>query len=355
MHAEERHQAILRRLREGNALRVTQFAAELGVSSVTIRRDVEILAERGLVVRVHGGAMLPGAWAETAPVDGGSTAPQPVGRDRTFGLIVPSAGYYYPEVIKGAREAAAAHGVRLVLGISEYNPHEERAHARQMVEDGVDGLLVAPSDDSVHEWCSRLPVPVVLVERRPVASESPAEYVASDHTYGAHLAVTHLAGIGRRRIALLVRAPSPTGPWVIDGYRAGLRAAGLQPPEGLVFDIGSRGADDARYDRPNQELADAVAGGQVDAVIVHPDNEALALLRRLRAGAVKVPDDVAILAYDDEVAALADIPLSAIAPAKHEVGASAVDLLVRRLDRPGAARHRLLVLPELRVRHSTGT
>lgn len=88
---------------------------------------------------------------------------------------------------------------------------------------------------------------------------------------------------------------------------------------------------------------------------MHPDNEALALLRRLRAGAVKVPDDVAILAYDDEVAALADIPLSAIAPAKHEVGASAVDLLVRRLDRPGAARHRLLVLPELRVRHSTGT
>ncbi|MFD5324939.1 LacI family DNA-binding transcriptional regulator [Streptomyces sp. NPDC127092] len=353
MHAENRHQAILRRLREVGSLRVSDFAAELGVSPVTVRRDVETLAERGLVARVHGGAMLPEAWAETAPVETGPAAPAR-GRERVVGLIVPSADYYYPEVIKGAREAADARNVRLVLDISGYDADEERAQAERMIGDGVDGLLVVPTGP--RAWYEQLPVPVVIVERRPEADEEAGiDHVVSDHVHGARLAVRHLAEAGRRRLVLIVRGTSPTAPWIVEGFEAGVRAAGLDAPlSPSVLDIGGAGPGSREYDGPMEELLDAATEGRVDGVVAHPDEEALALLRRLRARSVRVPDDVAVVAYDDEVAGLADIPLSAIAPAKHEVGASAVELLVRRLDRPDAARHRLFVLPRLRVRSSSG-
>ncbi|WP_329112736.1 substrate-binding domain-containing protein [Streptomyces sp. NBC_01353] len=353
MHAEHRHQAILRRLREEGSLRVSDFAAELGVSPVTIRRDVEVLADRGLVARVHGGAMLPETWAETAPADADPAAPAR-GRERVIGLIVPSADYYYPEVIKGAREAAAARNARLVLDISGYDADEERTQVERMIGDGIDGLLVVPTGP--RGWYEQLPVPVVIVERRPEADEMAGiDHVVSDHVHGARLAVRHLAEAGRTRLALLVRGTSPTAQWIIEGFEAGVRAAGLEAPLSTsVLVTADAGPGSPEYDGPVEELLDAAAAGRVDAVIAHPDNEALALLRRLRARSVQVPGDVAIVAYDDEVAGLADIPLSAIAPAKHEVGASAVELLVRRLEQPDAPRHRLFVLPRLRVRSSSG-
>lgn len=353
MHAEDRHQAILGRLRRDGSLRVTEFATELGVAPVTIRRDVEVLAERGLLARVHGGAMLPEKWAETAQSET-SASPSPRGRERTFGMIVPSATYYYPDVIKGAREAAAAAGVRLVLDISEYQEGLERAQAERMIADGIDGLLIAPSGS--HGRLEDLPVPTVLVERRADdAAADTLDHVVSDHARGARAAVHHLVAAGRRRIALLVRGTSPTAPWIVEGAEAALRAEGLEPlGDDSVFDVGSWGPGHEEYDRPVGELLDAVADGRVDAVIAHPDNEALALLRHLRARSLSVPGDVAIVAYDDEVASLADIPLSAIAPAKLEVGLSAVELLARRVADPDGPRHRLFVLPQLHVRASSG-
>ncbi|HET9383271.1 MAG TPA: DeoR family transcriptional regulator, partial [Streptomyces sp.] len=138
MHAEERHREILRRLRERGSVRVTEVAAELRVSPITVRRDVDALAGRGLAERVHGGALLP----RSGPGAAGMSAAR--GREQVFGLIVPAADYYFPEVIKGAREAAAERGVRLVLGVSQYDPDEERAQARQMLADGIDGLLITP-------------------------------------------------------------------------------------------------------------------------------------------------------------------------------------------------------------------
>ncbi|CAL9442056.1 Arabinose metabolism transcriptional repressor [Streptomyces sp. enrichment culture] len=349
MHAEERHQEILRRLRERGSIRVTEVATELGVSPITVRRDVEALAERGLVERVHGGAVLPetaGSRTPDAPV-------RPRG-ERVFGLIVPAADYYYPEVIKGAREAAAERGVRLVLGISQYNPDEERAQARQMLQDGIDGLLVTPCGPAAERgWPAELEVPYVLVERRPEDDATGAERVVTDHVHGARIAVRHLVDGDRGRIGLLLREDSPHGVLVLEGYRGGLTAAGLPADDRALFPLPPPGGDAAERERVLAAFTDAVAEGRLDAAVVHNDHDAIVVLQRLRARGVEVPDDVAIVAYDDEVAALADIPLTAIAPPKHAVGAAAVDLLAQRLADPSRPRHRIAILPELHVRASS--
>jgi DNA-binding LacI/PurR family transcriptional regulator len=280
MHAEERHQAILRRLRERGTLRVSEFAEELRVSPVTVRRDVETLAERGLVARVHGGALLPETRAETA---GTEPAARARGRELVFGLIVPAADYYYPEVIKGAREAAAERGVRLVLGISQYSPEQERAQARQMLADGIDGLLITPCSSAVAEpWLAEHAVPHVLVERRPGDDVSGAEHVVTDHLYGARLAVRHLADTGRRHVGLMLREDSPHGEPVLEGYRGGLASAGLEAPEPAVFRLPPPAGDAAERERLLGVLTDAAGEGRLDAALVHNDHDAIVLLQRPR-------------------------------------------------------------------------
>ncbi|MFF9214208.1 MULTISPECIES: LacI family DNA-binding transcriptional regulator [unclassified Streptomyces] len=353
MHAEERHREILRRLRENGSVRVREVAAELGVSSITVRRDVEVLAERGLLARVHGGAVLPETAAGAAPA---SRSVGPGGRERVAGLVVPAADYYFPEVIKGAREAAAERGIRLVLGITQYDPEQERAQVRHLLAEGVDGLLITPCGPAGEV---SLPddagVPYVLVERRAGDDAIDAEQVVSDHAYGARIAVRHLAeaGAGRTRIGLLLREDSPHRDAVREGFLAGLAAVGLPGAESSVFRLPAPGRPEER-ERVLREFTEAAATGRFDAALVHNDRDAIVLLQRLRAAGVRVPEEVAVVAYDDEVAALADIPLSAVAPPKHAVGAAAVDLLARRLADPDRARHRVTILPELRVRESSG-
>ncbi|CAL9442211.1 Ribose operon repressor [Streptomyces sp. enrichment culture] len=355
MHAEDRHQAILRRVRRHGSVRVTEVAAELRVSPVTVRKDVELLAERGLVVRVHGGARLP---EDRAPAPGTGTAPRDAARELTFGMIVPSATYYYPEVIRAVRETAAARGARLLLRISEYDADGERAHARAMVEAGVDGLLLAPTTGpetcAGSAWYEDLGIPLVLVERRPRPVGPAVEHVVTDHAHGARLAVHHLAAHGRRRIALLTRRGTPTAPLIEEGYLAGLRLAGLEAPVAAdELDLGMDRPGTPEYDGAMERFLDGAAAGRIDAAVVHPDGDALVLLQRLSAHSLTVPGDLALVSYDDEVAGLGDLPLSAVAPSKHEVGVSAVELLAARVTEPDRPRRQVSILPELRVRASS--
>lgn len=341
MSVEQRHRLILRQVRDRGSARVADLAEALGVSAVTLRRDVEQLATRGLLTRVHGGVTLPRDPA----------APVPPASGLTIGMLVPTAHYYYPAVIKGAQERAAGAGARLVLGISRYDEAEDRAQVRRLVEGGADGLLLTPSrqlGDSHEEWLAGLRVPAVLVERRAdlASPASMADAVASDHAHGAYLAVRHLAELGHRRLAL-VASPSPTTPRVRVGLVAAASSSAVTVAEEIVIDRG-------RTDELVSGVLRLVRDEGVTGLLVHNDEDALSLVGQLSAEGVDIPGEVSLVAYDDEVAAFCSPSLTAVAPPKEEVGRCAVDLLIARLTRGSTApgRH-LALLPELRAREST--
>ncbi|MGW9210244.1 substrate-binding domain-containing protein [Embleya sp. NPDC055664] len=358
MLAEQRQELILRTARERGSVKVVEIAEELGVSLVTVRRDVTALVASGLLARVHGGATLPHA-RPAAPTAG---RPPVNGHDGpTIGMLVPSATYYFPEVVRGARDAVEAIGGRLVLGISRYLPAEDRDQVDQLLRGGVDGLLLTPSrapgPGGEDAWMGRLPVPVVLVERRAEIGSGleHLDRVASDHALGAAQAVRRLGTLGHRRILLVARLGSPTTPAVHAGYTAAMAALGLTPPDPAGVETPHPGEDADGFDRAVTRVIEAARTGAATAALVHNDQDALLLVSRLRAAGLHVPGDLALIAYDDEVAALADPPLSAIAPAKHEVGRIAVELLAARLadgDEGRAPRHISLV-PRLRLRSTT--
>ncbi|MEU9856311.1 LacI family DNA-binding transcriptional regulator [Streptomyces sp. NPDC047974] len=353
MLAEERREVLLRLIERRGAVKVKDVAEEMGVSAVTVRQDVRELAGRGLVVRVHGGAMAPSV-AQAA--DAAGAAPRPArGQGNVFGLIVPPGSYYYPEIIRGVQDAARAQGVRIVLAVSGETPADNQEQVRRLIAADVDGLLLMPRAglepvDLAEKWLAGLDVPVVLLDRRAGGSVGRLEQVASDHAYGAGLAVRHLAERGHGRIALVARVESPNTPLIREGYVAACQALGL--PTGPEYGI--EPADGAAPAEWFEEFARAVEAGEVQAALVHNDLDAVALVGFLQARGLRVPEDLAMVTYDDEVAELSDVPLTAVAPPKRAVGAWAVDLLRRRIADPAAPMAELLLRPELRVRDSSG-
>lgn len=311
----QRHERLLGELRRSGAVRVRDIARELGVSELTVRRDIAALAARNLLTRVHGGATLPSRARPAARA----------ASSFTIGLVVPSLDFYWPPVIAGARAAAAALGAGLHLRGSSYDPEEDRRQITRLVEAGdVQGLLLAPSldgDDAMLEWIGRLPVPAVLVEREPVRPR-PLTWVRTDHALGLELAVRHLREGGHRDIALLLDPGSPTSVHLRRAWRGRAYAPG--------------------------ELLCAIADGAT-ALIVHSDPYATAVARACADRGLRP----AIVSYDDEVAHLADPPMTAVRPPKHQVGRLAVELIVSRLlDGERRPAQGVLVAPELVVRCS---
>ncbi|GAA4736250.1 LacI family DNA-binding transcriptional regulator [Phytohabitans rumicis] len=340
----QRQELLLAELRGHGAVRVRDLARELGVSELTIRRDIAVLAERGLVCKVHGGATLPAR-------DGAASRLRRAAMRFTIGMVVPSLDFYWPPIVAGARAAAAALGVSIQLRGSSYDQDEDRRQIGRLVDaQQVQGMLLAPSlegerADEVIEWIGQLPVPTILVERQPrrwTPAARHIECVRSDHALGMEIAVHHLRQHGHRRIGLVLSPGSPTSAYLLRGWHR--VAADLGLPDALVV---------------REAVAPAVLLGEcrrskITALVVHSDPDAVAVAEYCAGHGVAIPDDLAIVSYDDEVAHLAEPALTAVRPPKSHVGRLAVELMVGRLlggeRRPA---QRVLVAPELVVRASS--
>ena len=194
--ALQRRECLMDELRRHGAVRVRDLAQLLAVSELTVRRDIAALAARGLLTKVHGGATLP-TELDPAP----ARRHRPTATALTVGMVVPSLDYYWPQVVSGARAAAAALGVQLQLRGSSYDQAEDRRQISRLIEaKEVQGLLLAPNldgegVDEMIDWIGNLPVPTILVERQ-ISHWTPTprqlEWVRSDHSLGLEMAVRHL-------------------------------------------------------------------------------------------------------------------------------------------------------------------
>lgn len=374
MIVAERHEAILRELRLRGSLQVVDFAARLAVSAVTLRRDLHDLEQAGRVTRVHGGAMLPQAPLPSEGPDlprsrrlaaSFGVAPRNDGDGflATIGMIAPTRQYYYADTIDGARTAARLAGIRLMLAISEYSQDEEQRIFERMIGLGVDGILITPARSELEDTRLRAliessPIPVTVLERRwefPTRGRV-VDSVRSDHRHGAEIAVAHLAELGHRRIGLW-SFDNPHAGELHGGFADAITQHGCEAYR-AEFDYGHPDWDSVSLAvNVRRYLAEAVAAG-VTALIVHPDQLAVQLVQAAGESGIRVPEDLSVVAYDDEIAGLAETALTAVAPPKRTIGFAAIDACLRSIahadptveDFPA---QRIRLLPVLRVRDST--
>lgn len=195
---------------------------------------------------------------------------------------------------------------------------------------------------------------MVLVERTPPPELSTLalDGVITDHALGAGLAVRHLARLGHRRIGLVACRGNPTTPAVRTGWAQAVAELDLQRdvPDVDVPVYGTRGwvsAVDQALLRCQEE--------RVPALLVHSDWEAIGVLERARELGIAVPGELAVVSYDDEVAAAATPPITAVRPDKHRLGALAMELALSRLEAgPERPVHRIALWPQVVVRESCG-
>ncbi|MFD4504814.1 LacI family DNA-binding transcriptional regulator [Streptomyces sp. NPDC058457] len=258
-------------------------------------------------------------------------------RTRSIGLAVSAiSNPYFTEILQGVEAAALEHGYSLLIA----DPHDDPEHERKVVqllhERRVDGLIAAPSADprALLDYLGRHAVPTVLLDRvidGRADTSPPFDQVCAENTGPTARLVTHLAGLGHRRIGLVAGLPglSTTGER-ITGYRQGLAMAGLAPDDNLIVPGNSESAG------AEQATAALLSLATPPTALVTANNAmTIGALRTLRAQGLCVPDDIALCCFDDFAwADLFSPRLTAIAQPSRELGAEAVRVLIERLASP---------------------
>lgn len=320
-----------------------QLAARHRLSLTTVRRALDELASLGLIVRRQGAGSFVAASTDRLPP-----------RDRRIGVLIPDLGFYFPRILQGIEDTVSAAGVGLELATYDYDHTVEDARIAALMGAGVDGLILTPTvlppvdAESRSAELAGLPRPVVLLERSfdMFGPGDQTEYVCSDRAGGAYDAVRHLHRLGHHRIAFLLRRELPTGSSVTGGYNRAINDLGLVPTI-ASFERAHWSATAA------EPMLDLILQSGCTAALVSGDQEATLLEHAALGRGMRIPDDLSLISYDDEVADLAAVPLSAVSPPKYRLGVLAAQVMLRRLTEGEACPlHQIRLRPRLVIRRT---
>lgn len=266
-------------------------------------------------------------------------------KTNTIGVILPDLfGEYFSELIRGMDVAARSLGYHLIVSSSHDDADEASAAIRSM-RGRVDGLIVlSPHLDAANLAASLAGSTPILLMNGGADVERPS--IVIDNHGGAVAAVEHLVALGRTRI---VHIAGPSGNLDAEarmaGYMEAIAAAGLQP-----IIVAGAFTQTSGYSA-GVELAELPS--RPDGVFAANDNMAVGALLALQDVGVRVPDDVAVVGFDDiPLAALVRPGLTTLKIEIAEMGRNALVRLIKMIDSAGDATCEI-VRPELVVRASS--
>jgi DNA-binding LacI/PurR family transcriptional regulator len=235
-------------------------------------------------------------------------------RTESIALILPetanrvfSDDLFFPAVIRGVSMELEAADKQLVLMMAGSAASHDRVE-RYAMAGHVDGVMFASMHgaDPLPGTLARLGIPVVCSGRPMSAPETPIPYVDVDHVGGVTAAVQHLLASGRRRIATIAGPQDMVaGVDRLHGYRATMQAAGLAEHVAIgdfTRESGKRAMDRLVSDDP-----------RLDAVFVASDMMAHGALQALKDAGRRVPEDVAVIGFDDfDISRYSEPPLTTV-------------------------------------------
>jgi LacI family transcriptional regulator len=273
---------------------------------------------------------------------------------KTLGTIISDiTNPFYPQLVRGAEDAALLHGYLLITLNTDDNAERERQALSVLRARKVDGVLitVAPGEDYSHLQATiDSGLPLVAMDRVPVGMA--VDSVSTDSAQGARMCMHHLLSRGHRRIGLVTaNVRIPTARARLEAFRAALLEAGEMPDEALIK------CGDNRLDsgyRLSKELL--LEAKPPTAVFAANGMMGFGVLKALRELGLRCPEDVALAVFDE--VPFGDVlrpRLTVVAQPAYEMGRLGAELLIARIEgRENSAEPvQTRLSPELIVREST--
>jgi LacI family transcriptional regulator len=278
-------------------------------------------------------------------------------RTRVVGVIIPEAvttlftDPFFPLFLRGVTETCNAHRYYLMLSLFDDPAGQEEMYRRVIRSGHLDGVVVASTrmDDPIVSKLLRDGFPFVMVGRYP---DERVNYVDIDNIGGARMAVEHLIRLGHRRIATIAGPLNmPAGRDRLLGYQQALAAHRIPTEEALIAE-GDFSRDSGMMCM--QKLLSA----SPTAVFVASDTMAAGALQAIRRVNLQVPNDIAVVGFDDvSVAATVEPSLTTVRQPIEKLGSIATEVLLGVLDGSSEAwtpAHKIIIPTELVIRESCG-
>lgn len=273
---------------------------------------------------------------------------------KTLGTIISDiTNPFYPQLVRGAEDAALAAGYLLITLNTDDNAERERQAMSVLRARKVDGVLItmAPGGDEAHLRATvEAGVPLVALDRVPEGIG--VDSVSTDSTQGARMCMHHLLSRGHRRIGLVTaNVQIPTARARLGAYKAALAEAGIEVDEALIKCGDNR--IDSGYRLSKELLLEA---RPPTAVFAANAMMGFGVLKALRELDLKCPGDVALAVYDD--VPFGDVlrpRLTVVAQPAYEMGRIGAELLIKRIEGRETSPQPVTIKlpPELIVREST--
>lgn len=271
-------------------------------------------------------------------------------RSHMVALIIPDiTNPFYPALARGLEQGLGGNGYRAFICNSDGETELELGFLEEVSDRRVDGVVIdsfhLTADDVVGVTGGRLPV--VWIGGAP-GTPPPFDAVRPDDEHGAYEATTHLIARGHRAIAM-IDGPEGSGTSRRDGYLRALTESGLEPvPRSPLRSDWTREAGA----RSLPSLLDR--GPRPTAVFCTNDRTAIGVLDAAQQRGVAVPDDLAVVGFDDiEEAAMTTPPLTTVANPALETGRAAARLLADRMAGTYGGSARTVTLPATLVVRAT--
>jgi LacI family transcriptional regulator len=279
------------------------------------------------------------------------------GRSNTLGLVVFDAGNpFFAELARGAEDAAVEKSYSVLQGNSDHKYERERQYLQLFDEQRVAGVLVSPTND-IYDQITELRshgTQTVVVDRKADADRCCS--VSVDDFAGGRIAVEHLLGQGRRKIAF-VGGPI-TIQQVADRLAGAMMAAKEFGQGASVSIVESENMSVLAGRSVGQQIANLPKEQRPDAIFASNDLLAMGIVQAFMfSNAIKIPQEIALIGYDDiDFAEAAVVPLSSIRQPARLIGATAIELVLDEINDWQNHKHRQVTYqPELVVRASSKT
>jgi LacI family transcriptional regulator/LacI family repressor for deo operon, udp, cdd, tsx, nupC, and nupG len=272
------------------------------------------------------------------------------GKCHLLGLIIPNIqNPFFADVARGVEDVAYRDNFAVLLCNYDEDAAKQQFYLDVMQAESVDGIILPPihEDDPALRGMVEAGMPVVCVDR--ALAGAAIDKVEVDNRRGAFDAVMHLLQRGHRRIGLISGpSDSSTGRARLDGYRAALAQANVSVVPELI-----RYGD---YKEPSgRSLALELLKQKAPPTALFVCNNLMTIgaLEAICARQLRIPDQISLVGFDDlPLAAVFNPPLTVVRQPAYEVGRSAAELLLKRIEDPKRPATSLNLSPELVVRGS---